>query len=223
MPTYEGFRLKIQKYKRLGLANFRKKQLKSTEFTIISNNCWGGIVYESYNLPKQSPTIGLFFMAKDYIEFLSDLKGYIYGELTFINPDESRWKNAYQVSGDKRFGLYPVGLLSNGKNSIEIFFVHYHSEQEAREKWERRKKRINWDRLLVKFNDQNACTEVDVDRFMNLPLKNKLFFTCKHWPNEKEKEYICIHQFPKNDFILTSYEPVEKTRYINITKVVNGL
>lgn len=87
MPTYEGFRLKIQKYKRLGLANFRKKQLKFTEFTIISNNCWGGIVYESYNLPKQSPTIGLFFMAKDYIEFLSDLKGYIYGELTFINPD----------------------------------------------------------------------------------------------------------------------------------------
>ena len=83
MPTYEGFRLEIQKYKRWG-ANFRKKQLKSTEFTIISNNCWGGIVYESYNLPKQSPTTGLFFMAKDYIEFSSDLKRYIYGELTFI-------------------------------------------------------------------------------------------------------------------------------------------
>lgn len=49
MPTYEGFRLKPQKYKRLGLADFRKKQLKST---IISNNWWGEIVYESYNLPK---------------------------------------------------------------------------------------------------------------------------------------------------------------------------
>lgn len=43
-------------------------------------------------------------MAKDYIEFLSDLKGYINGTLTFIKPEESRWKEMPQVSGDKRFG-----------------------------------------------------------------------------------------------------------------------
>ena len=104
MPTYEGLRLKILKYWRLGLANYRKKQLKSTDFTIISNNCWGGMIYESYNLPKESPTVGMFFMAKDYIEFLSDLRGYVNGKLTFIKPEESRWKDFPQVSGDKRFG-----------------------------------------------------------------------------------------------------------------------
>lgn len=182
MPTYEGLRLKILKYWRVGLANHRKKQLKSTDFTIISNNCWGGMIYESYNLPKESPTVGMFFMAKDFIEFLSDLKGYINGKLTFINPEESRWKDASQVLGEG-FGTYPVGVLSNGKNTIELFFLHYHSEKEAREKWERRIKRINWDKLLVKFNDQNGCTETDVENFMKLPFKNKLFFTCKEWPN----------------------------------------
>lgn len=52
MPTYEGLRLKVLKYWRVGLANWRKKQLKSTDFTIISNNCWGGMIYESYNLKK---------------------------------------------------------------------------------------------------------------------------------------------------------------------------
>ena len=135
--------MKIWKLLRVGLANHRKKQLKSVDFTIISNNCWGGMIYESYNLPKESPTVGMFFMAKDYIEFLSDLNGYINGKLTFIRPEESRWKDAPQVAGDKRFGTYPVGVLSNGKNSIEIFFLHYHSEQEAREKWERRIKRLN--------------------------------------------------------------------------------
>ena len=154
--TYEGLRLKVLKFWRLGLANHRKKQLKSTDFTIISNNCWGGMIYESYNLPKESPTVGMFFIAKDYIEFLSDLKGYVNGKLTFIKPEESRWKDMPQVSGDKRFGSYPVGVLSNGKNSIEIFFLHYHSEQEAREKWERRVQRINWNKLLVKFNDQDG-------------------------------------------------------------------
>ena len=65
MPTYEGLRLKILKYWRVGLANHRKKQLKFTDFTIISNNCWGGMIYESYNLPKESPTVGMFFMATD--------------------------------------------------------------------------------------------------------------------------------------------------------------
>ena len=43
-----------------------------------------------------------------------------------------------EVSGDKRFGHYPVGVLSNGKNTIEIFFLHYHSEQEASQRCERR-------------------------------------------------------------------------------------
>ena len=35
----------------------------------------------------------------------------------------------------------------------------------------------------MKFNDQNGCTETEVNRFMGLPYKNKLFFTCKEWPN----------------------------------------
>lgn len=75
--------------------------------------------------------------------------------------------------------------LSNGKNAIEIFFLHYHSEQEAKEKWERRMQRINWNKLLIKFNDQKWCTQTEVDEFMKLPYKNKLFLTCKHWEDAK--------------------------------------
>ena len=162
-------------------------------------------------------------MAKDYIDFLSDLKGYINGKLSFIKPEESRWKDDPQISGDKRFGTYPVGVLSNGKNSIEIFFLHYHSEKEAREKLERRIKRINWDKLLVKFNDQSGCTETEVNRFMGLPYKNKLFFTCKEWPNLSGGGYTVIHQFPKHDFIMPSYETFGRSRYIDISALLNSL
>ena len=63
--TYEGLRLKINAYYRKGFAKVRHKQLKNTDFTIISNNCWGGMVYESYDLPKESPTVGMFFMADE--------------------------------------------------------------------------------------------------------------------------------------------------------------
>lgn len=224
MPSIESFRLKVRNGIFIPLTcKNRGKKLKNTNFTIISNNCWGGTVYEAYNLPKESPTVGMFFMAKDYIEFLSDLKGYVNGELTFIKPEESRWRDAPQVSGDKRFGSYPVGVLSNGKSSVEIFFLHYHSEQEAKEKWERRIKRINWDRLLVKFNDQNGCTETEVGKFMKLPFRNKLFFTSKRWPNEDGEGYTVIRQFPKHDFVRASYEPFGNSKYIDITNVLNNL
>lgn len=123
MPTLEGFRLKIQKISRIGFANLRRKKLNKDDFTIISNNCWGGMIYESYNLKKQSPTVGLFFMATDYLKFLMNLKEYLtHGELIFINPEDSKYKR--NVSSDERFGHYPIGVLKLDKNDqgVEIFF-----------------------------------------------------------------------------------------------------
>lgn len=201
---------------------FRRRRLSNTQFTIISNNCWGGTVYAAHNLPKQSPTVGLFFMAQDYIKFVSDLKEYLNSELSFIAPEDSKWRDAPQVSGDSRFGSYPVGILSNGNESVEIFFLHYHSEQEAKEKWERRCKRVNWNRLLVKFNDQNGCSEENLCEFLTLPYKNKIFFTCKDW-NVQSEEIIKIRQLFNKEFIQASYEPFGRNRRCDITDCLNKL
>lgn len=221
--TYEGLRLKILKFRRLAFNKYRKKKIANKNFTIISNNCWGGIIYESYDLPKQSPTIGMFFAASDYIKFLSRLKEYLSVELKFINPSNSRWIDMEQISTDKRFGKYPIGLLELENESIEIFFLHYNSEKEAKEKWERRCKRINWERILVKFNDQNGCTEEDIRKFINLPFKNKLFFTCKNWNIIDKSQMFKIKQLFKHNSILASYEPFGSNKYINITKIINNL
>ena len=47
--TIEGIRLKILEFQRKFLANYRQKKINKKNFTIISNNCWGGEIYESYN------------------------------------------------------------------------------------------------------------------------------------------------------------------------------
>lgn len=107
-------------------------------------------------------------------------------------------------------------------NTIEIFFLHYHSEKEAKDKWKRRIQRINWNKLLIKFNDQNGCTEEYINDFMRLPYKHKLFFTCRHWPNEN-REYTIIRQFPKHNFIMASYEPFGKSKFIDITSIINQM
>ena len=215
--TYEGLRLKINKYRRKIPAKIRKKKLKDTDFTIISNNCWGGMIYESYNLPKESPTVGTFFMANDFVKFVSDLKGYISSELTFIKPEDSKYIDFLKT--DVRFGHYPIGKLKD----IEIMFLHYHSEPEAKEKWERRCQRINWDRLLIKFNDQNGCTEDDINEFLSLPYEHKLFFTCHEWNNIPKEAITIVHQPKPHDCIRASYEPFGNSKYIDISKVINSL
>lgn len=222
MPTIEGVRLKILKYDRLIFGNVHQKKLKNKKFTIISNNCWAGETYEYYKLQKQSPTIGCFFMADDYICFLKNLKAYLNAPLTFIKPSDSKWKEYPQVSGDKRFGTYPIGKLSLGHESIEIFFLHYHSEEEVRCKWIRRCQRIQWSNLLVKFNDQNECKEQHVAEFFKLPYKNKIFFTCKEWKISDDRMFK-IHQLLQNDFITASHEPFGNSKYINVTETLNHL
>lgn len=62
-------------------------------------------------------------------------------------------KNEDVTKGDKRFGAYTVGKLEisiwrytkneHSDQSMELFFLHYHSEKEAKEKWARRIKRIS--------------------------------------------------------------------------------
>lgn len=214
--TYEGIRLKVNEIRRKLVANRRKKRLKIKDFTIISNNCWGGMIYESYNLQKKSPTVGLFFMASDYVKFISNMRYYMAKEIEFINPYTSKWVE--DVCTDKRFGTYPVGKIDD----IEIFFLHYHSEQEAREKWIRRCKRINWDKMIVKFNDQNKCSEQELVEFLKLEYPNKIFFTCKKW-NIQNSNIIFVKQKFEKEHILASYEPFGENRIFNVTSYINDL
>lgn len=216
MISIETLKIKVKHFYIHKTCKIRREKINLSNFTIISNNCWGGLIYESYNLEKKSPTIGMFFMASDYIKFVNNIKEYLSYELKFIPPKESRWKE--DLCYDKRFGSYPVAKL----NDIEIFFLHYNSEEEAREKWKRRCKRINWDNLIIKFNDQNGCTKEDVINFLKLPYKNKLFFTCKNW-NDSDKAIIKINQIIEKRHIMASNEPVGKSARLDMNKYINNI
>ena len=55
MINIEELRYDLNKKRRKAWANVRNKKLKNKDFTIISNNCWGGMIYEVYGLQKTSP------------------------------------------------------------------------------------------------------------------------------------------------------------------------
>lgn len=177
------------------------------------------MIYESYNLPKNSPTVGLFFMPDDYITFLKNLKEYLQIELVFIRPENSKYKK--MLSNDKRFGHYPIGKLQlNNEESIEIFFLHYHSEEEAKQKWERRKERINWDHILFKFNDQNGCTEKHIQEFSNLPYKHKICFVAQDY---NHTNVIKIKTPKSHQYIRASYEPFGRNKSCDVNELINSL
>ena len=77
------------------LAPHRLKRLvgegNSSSFTIISNNCWAGLVYQHFGLPYNTPTAGLFFFAQDYIKFVYNIKEYLAKDFKFISLEESRY------------------------------------------------------------------------------------------------------------------------------------
>lgn len=160
--------------KKVAVAKHNKKigKISIRDFTIISSNCWGGSVYEDLKLPYQSPTIGLFFYAPCYIELLQNLTTNINLPLRFIS--KSKYKEANACRNQKY--TYPIGLLGD---AIEIHFLHYKSEEEARDKWERRRQRINWDNLFISCTDRDKMTFKLMQDFDNLPFKKKVLFTGK--------------------------------------------
>jgi len=151
-------------------------------------------------------------MAHDYIKFVSNFKYYLNLKLKFIDYKDSKYY-------DKTKNItYPIGLLGD----IEIFFVHYTSKEQVLEKWNRRIKRIDYQNIIFKFNDQNGCTLEDVNKFLNLPYKNKLFFSVKK-EFIKDKNCYKFFQFRNKNYIMTSNEPFGKNHILNMTKYINNI
>ncbi len=147
-------------------------RLINHNFSIISNDCWGGGVYEDLNIQYKTPTVGLFFYPEDYIEFVRHFKELIYKDLNFVTQSKYQECN---VKREKNGLTYPIGIVGG----VEIHFLHYKSQQDAMEKWIRRRERINFDNLFFKFSDRENCSYKHIKEFCMLPISNKVVFTSK--------------------------------------------
>lgn len=151
---------------------YNKKKIKSRDFTVISNNCWAGRLYQYLDMPYLSPTVGLYFFADDYIKFVKNIKYYMSLDLKFIRYQDSRHRDLIVQKNETHV---PIGVLDD----VEIMFLHYKSETEACEKWNRRRARINWDNIYFKFSKMNACTDQHLKAFDSLEYEKKFMLVPK--------------------------------------------
>lgn len=130
---------------------------------------------QDLKMEYNSPTLGLYFMFPDYIEFLQHLEYYLKeAKIEFVEHSKYPLGDERRADRSITHHWYPIGLLG-GK--VEIHFLHYHTEEEAASKWYRRVKRVNFDNLLIIGMDQNRCTEEDIRVFDTLPFEKKIMFS----------------------------------------------
>ena len=154
--------------------NQKNQQLLSNhEMSVIASNCNGALILHDLGEQFRSPFVNLYLEPTDFVKYLQNMTAYNQMELGFITTDKP----------------YPVGKLSD----ITIHFMHYHSAQEALEKWETRLKRVNLDNLFIIMTDKDGAEGVtyeDLVAFDNLPFKNKVVFTNKPYPELASAFYI---------------------------------
>ena len=170
-------------------AAFRQR-LENTNPTIISSDCFGGIVYHNLGLEFRSPTINLAMSKEDFIRFAGNLKGYLEADLTEITD------HPYD---------YPVGKLEFEGNEITIRFMHYKTFAKAKQKWEERKKRVDFSNIYIIQTIPNVTAE-DIRAFDALPYRNKMLLAnC----NITGSENVVTHKV----FEKTNYKSGEVLRF----------
>lgn len=121
-----------------------------------------------------SPTVNLWFEPKDFIEFVKNLEVYLTAELVFL-PELEEERG------------YPVGILNN---RVKVYFQHYRTREQAKEKWVQRCSRVRMDNLFIIFTDRDGCTYEDLQEFDALPYRNKVVFNNKEYDEFKSAYYI---------------------------------
>ncbi len=134
------------------------RRLKNENFSVISSNCNGMFMYYDLDLPYLTPTVNLSIEMNDYVKMVQNLKWYMEQEMR--EADDQQYK-------------CPVGVLGD----IKIHFIHYGSFEEGVLKWEERKRRINWDKLIIVGSEKDGCTYETIRDFEKLPYENKVIFT----------------------------------------------
>lgn len=206
---------RIAHYKRLIrkiLSPIRRIGLKNKDFTIISNNCWGGFIYDFFGLKYKTPTIGCIIFPDQYCKFVNNIDYYLSKEIKVLDVNKSSHIDIInKLKLPKQLGII---------DDIEICFVHYKNADEGCKKWNKRKTRVNKNNMLVKFNDQNGCILKNYEEYKKLNVKNKLFFTAND--NMMDSPWsIMFKKYKKEGFVIDDIKT--SLKYIDIKKILNNL
>ena len=135
------------------------RKLQRSRLSIFAQNCFGGIISHTLNLPFRTPFVNMFFEEREYIRFLRAPRMCMAEELTL---KKMVWNDGFKY-------YHPIAMLGN----VDIVLNHYPDFDAAVAKWNERKQRINWYNLFVTAYTDDA--EI-LQEFDALPYGKKVCF-----------------------------------------------
>ncbi len=144
------------------------------DISIISTNCVGGEISYLLDIGFRSPFVNISMDRKDFIQTVEHLKEYM--ELPI------------QISSVENGSC--VGILkSDSLPAVTIRFPHDKDPERAAGNWERRKQRINYEKLVL-ITDDRGVSEEDLKRLDAVPAFRKICLTAK----DHSAQYPWCHQ-----------------------------
>ena len=128
----------------LAIPAFRIREyalLREKSITFLSDNCWGGLMYNTLGMEMSSPFINMFIRWEYFTRLLEDIPGHMAQPLVPLRLRKSPMGGV----------VYPVAAL--GDVEIHLNHVHTPAELEAyARQWYRRAARMDLDNLMVQTN-----------------------------------------------------------------------
>ncbi len=180
----------------------RLRMLNNKDITIISNNCVAGIIYHDLGLQFKTPTINLRIPFDDFLTFAEDLYGFLSEEVEEVkNSDET----------------FPVGKICHDGKTVILEFMHFSSFEEAKDRWDARKKRVDPSNICIMFVYPLSPSEEYTGRFDSLPFEKKVLIAKDNPYNSKSVFVNSV--FSRKDYqggdILLYKTKFSKKRYLD--------
>jgi len=138
-------------------------KLRESNISILANWCLGGVLHKELGLPYLSPTINHRCLSENgYMEFLRDYKKYLGMDIKLM----AGWEEGHHM-------FVPRGIIDD---KIVWYFAHTEDEVKEAEKWNERRKRVNFENIAALMLLEN---EEEAYLFDELPIEKKLGFYYK--------------------------------------------
>lgn len=204
---------------RLPLFDYKQYiQLIREPVTILSDDCWGGYIYHELCLQFTSPLINILWQKDSYCKFIQDPLYY------FEQPLE------LHTEGNLRENVSPVGEIGKKDKKIRLEFVHAPNFKEAKYLWEKRRERINKDRIFVKIGIDGTEENIEeyLQSFARVPFPKICFYSGK----TSMKDVVYLKRFEWQCYQGKRMDSAQYTYYtrrmnylrkdINLIKLLNG-
>lgn len=174
MPTLKGA---MQRYNRIvWLLRSRINKYVYPQYvgeksgiSMISQNCIGGVLMHEYNMKFLCPTINCYMSMPDFVSFCENLP--------------SNLKVDLREKKDETDHAFPVARVGE----LELIAVHYKTFDEFQNAWNRRRQRVNLNKILLIMTDRDGFTEDLLPRIAKLPYE-KVLFSHVDYP---EYDFVC--------------------------------